>query len=136
MKRFFIITGIIIMVNRYNLLDKPYRTKADDLIEEEASFVLVISSLNCNYCTKYKNEAIKEYKEDPILPLVILELETDFEGNRNNVKSFYKNHNLQMDEKWGVPVTYVIKDGKFIDNKGKFGALSIDVLRDYASKGK
>lgn len=138
MKRFFIITGIIIAVIILGiiLLDKPHRTRADDLIDEEASFVLVISSLTCHYCTQYKNGVIKEYNEDPIIPLIILELETDFEGNLNNVKSFYKRYNLHMDDEWGVPVTYVIKKGKFIDTDGKSEPLSIDVLKDYARKGK
>lgn len=138
MRRFFIITGIIIAVIILGiiLLDKPHRTRADDLIDEEASFVLVISSLTCNYCTQYKNGAIKEYNEDPIIPLIILELETDFEGNLNNVKSFYKRYNLHMDDKWGVPVTYVIKKGKFVDTEGIKRPLTIEDLRDYAKKGK
>lgn len=140
MKKFLTITGIIVAALILGIIllgGKSQVEKVEKAIEDGDSFVLVISSLDCQVCKNYKDFTLTYYEEDPILPLYVLEIEDAFKNDVNRLYDFLIRYELivTQEDGYSTPTTYIFKDGDFQiigenDKKGKEGPIPLGELKD------
>ena len=148
MKKLLIIIGVsaaIIIAGILFIKDNPVE-KIEKAINNQESFVLVISQSVCDVCDKYKKDTLDKYAKNPLIPLYILEV--DINPNKEpdkaqEIENFLYKHRLLStfdDEECALltPTTYVVKNGVFTkwDRNceiyvGKRGNISLAELYEY-----
>lgn len=81
------------------------------MIEEEKTFILVVSREGCTYCESYA-PVIEELSEEEQIPIYVIDIATftDEEADEfNESNSFLKRG------EWGTPTTLVLKGTEVID---------------------
>lgn len=98
------------------------------MIEEEKSFVLVVSREGCTYCESYA-PVIKEVSEEEQIPIYVIDIATFTD---EEAEEFNESNSFLKRGKWGTPTTLVLKGKEVIDTLS--GYTEKDEVIDFFNK--